>query len=81
MRAANWPYQKIAQWLLNEKGCHAHKDTIRKFCLVRMIEKGTKTQTRNQTPPSQSKLSSSAETKIFSYGEEESGRPIEIKRK
>lgn len=81
MRSANWPYQKIAQWLLKEKGCRAHKDTIRKFCLVRMIKKETSAQISDRKPSSKTQSPLSPESQFFSYGEEESDRPIDIKRK
>ena len=81
MRQANWPYHKISQWLKEEVGCLAHKDTIRKFCLVREIEKGKGKSQVNPKPLPKSPSVSLQEEEFFSYGEEDSKRPIEIKRK
>lgn len=40
MRLLEWPYWKIAEWLLSEHHLTVHKDTIRKFCIRRKITKG-----------------------------------------
>ena len=85
MRQALWPYHKIAAWLEEHKGCHAHKDTIRKFCLVRQIEKGNHSSKENSNsrpkPRSKEPPSDPQEEKLFCYDEEDSERPIEIKRR
>ena len=39
-RRLNWPYRGIAQWLLEEHQFKIDWTSVRRFCLVRKIEKG-----------------------------------------
>ena len=41
MRAAVWPYRRIAKWLRDEKAVSISREAVRQFCVVRGIEKGT----------------------------------------
>lgn len=38
-RMLGWSYRAITRWLCNEHGYEMHWSTVRKFCLVRKIEK------------------------------------------
>lgn len=39
MRAKKWPFQRIAQWLRDEKSLPISGEAIRQFCTVRKIGK------------------------------------------
>ncbi len=41
MRERRWPYRKIAAWLETERQLKVNPDTVRAFCLVRDIVKGS----------------------------------------
>jgi hypothetical protein len=41
MRERRWPYRKIAAWLATERQIKVNPDTVRAFCLVRDITKGS----------------------------------------
>ncbi len=51
-RRLNWPYRGIAQWLLEEHQFKIDWTSIRRFCLVRKIEKGVG-ETVSATSPKQ----------------------------
>ena len=40
MRQRCWPFRRIAQWLQAERDLIISHEAVRKFCLVRGIEKG-----------------------------------------
>lgn len=40
MRACNWPYSKITDWLSTNRDLSFSKEAIRQFCRVRKIAKG-----------------------------------------
>jgi len=40
MRAAIWPYRRIAKWLREERGIAISHEAVRQFCVVRGIKKG-----------------------------------------
>jgi len=40
MRAQRWPYQRIVQWLKDEKEVSISWESLRQFCLYRNIRKG-----------------------------------------
>ena len=73
MRSLNWPYHKIAKWLEEEQQCKVHKDTIRKFCIVRKIKKGSSVMDRDVHASSSSTFQS-AQKKISPKGRESSKR-------
>ena len=84
-----WPYRKIAQWLLDEQQLQVSWVAVRKFCLVRHIEKGigeTEAQTK-ETKPEQDFFAVPAEplvkrrpptNKVFEYVDD--GRPLQTRR-
>ncbi|MEN9021845.1 MAG: hypothetical protein ABF370_15210, partial [Verrucomicrobiales bacterium] len=39
-RLLQWPYREIAQWLLSEYQLQITWVSVRRFCIVRKIEKG-----------------------------------------
>lgn len=41
MRKSRWPYRRIAEWLQIQRSVSATADTVRSFCRVRGIRKGT----------------------------------------
>ncbi|MGC6458464.1 MAG: hypothetical protein ACON4R_08825 [Akkermansiaceae bacterium] len=40
MRSVNWPYRKIAEWLIEEAGITVSLQAVQQFCKVRGITKG-----------------------------------------
>ena len=49
MRKSRWPYRRIAEWLLKERNVRATADTVRSFCRVRGIQKGTSAAHRSKS--------------------------------
>ena len=48
MRKSRWPYRRIAEWLHHERNVSATADTVRSFCRVRGIQKGTSATQRSK---------------------------------
>ncbi|MGK0189806.1 MAG: hypothetical protein ACI9R3_005624 [Verrucomicrobiales bacterium] len=49
MRKCRWPYRRIAEWLHTERNVSATAATVRSFCRVRGIRKGTSVTQRTNT--------------------------------
>lgn len=84
MRAANWPYSRIARWLQEEKGVSISREAVRQFCAVRGILKGNPCPSASPSHVN-SIMSESvprvrrqrAKTRLFDYDD---SQPIERKR-
>lgn len=84
MRAANWPYSRIAEWLQEEKGVGISREAVRQFCAVRGILKGIPNPPGSVTEPPLTVARSvprirrqRAKAKLFDYDD---SQPIERKR-
>jgi len=85
MRAAKWPYQRIANWLWEESQFKITAEAVRQFCQVREIRKGKKNQTMpTQNPKRRCKLVPKPEStstlkkeKLFEYDD---SKPIQTRR-
>ena len=71
MRAAQWPYRRIAKWLQEEQLHQVSATAIRNFCLIREIPKGgtkepTKPKPERQSLPKRKPVAS-PEKKKFTY--------------
>ena len=79
MRSLNWPYPEIVKWLLEEHTLKITSESVRQFCNLRGIVKGSKQKRKrvpSQSPPTHTpKLESN---KKFTY---DSSEPIDIHRK
>ena len=78
MRKSRWPYRRIAEWLRNERNVSATADTVRSFCRVRGIRKGTGV-TQRPIPTSRTNVRrndqrSSGGEKVFDFDE---SKPME----
>ncbi len=84
MRAAIWPYRRIAKWLREERGISISHEAVRQFCVVRSIEKGAMPPTPNigegwQTPISKVRGVRPRKTVIPKFDYDDS-QPITRKR-
>ena len=82
MRALNWPYWRIADWLRDEHRVAISKEAIRKFCASRSIIKGdnSEMQPQPQRPKARrerSKASKPSAKPVFHYDDTQ---PIELRR-
>lgn len=75
MRRLNWPNDKIAQWLHDEKAFKISGEAVRKFCKVRGIKKGQFKQRTIPKPLSPRSHRNPQKKPIFEYND--SG-PIDI---
>ncbi|MCB1099439.1 MAG: hypothetical protein KDN22_27965 [Verrucomicrobiae bacterium] len=77
MRRSQWPYRRIAEWLLTEAGLEISHEAIRKFCIVRAIE----ITRRKDSAPQEEALTgaqspASGTSPVFSY---DSSQPVKTK--
>ena len=85
-----WPYRKIARWLVDEHQLQVSWVAVRKFCLVRHIEKGigeTNSKAEATAAPEQDLFAVPANplvkrrqpsSKVFDYVDD--GRPLQTRR-
>jgi len=83
MRTANWPYPRIAAWLLDQHQFQITGEAIRQFCKVREITKGGATTFQSAQSPTKKRQThqtnnSEKKPKLFEY---DSDKPIIINRK
>jgi len=81
MRRNNWPYRKIALWLMAEKNITISHEAVRKFCLVRNIRKGkdpVPVARENRTLPVSQPQKRLRKNRQFNYDD---SKPIQVKRK
>ena len=78
MRKSRWPYRRIAEWLRNERNVSATADTVRSFCRVRGIRKGTGVTQRSgptsRTSTGRNEQRNSGGGKVFDFDE---SKPME----
>lgn len=57
MRSSDWPFQKIAEWLRENRQLEVSKEAVRQFCIVRGINKATAPpqSVNNRIPPASPK--------------------------
>jgi IS30 family transposase len=76
MRASNWPFHKIAEWLSENHQMKVSKEAIRQFCKVRSIGRH---ENRTATPKTRTEATSQKQaSKKFDYDD---SKPISTKRK
>jgi len=80
MRSLSWPYQRIAEWFRSEQNISISETGVRKFCVVRGIQKG---QTEEPLAPKRSapktKTAKPQNKPLFEY-DSEKAEPINIHR-
>ncbi len=78
MRKSRWPYRRIAEWLYHERHVSATADTVRSFCRVREIQKGTSAAQRSKpsrsSKPVRPEQQQGDDGKIFDFDE---SKPME----
>ena len=76
MRSQNWPYSRIVEWLALYAQISVTKEAVRKFCLVRGIQKNSPSRPNSQARQ-KSQPVPKRKMKIFEYKD---GGPIQTKR-